>query len=248
VDTPQSEKPGVRWVVPAGIAVTAGVLIGAATPAGAVVVTEIQDFMDFYSGVFTLIGLTTSVGAGLVATDRMILKIQHRILAQAVHRAATLISMAFLVSHVVIEILTRNADVIQILLPIGRSSTIALGTVATHLMIIVALTGMARARFATGRRPWLWRGLHWVAYAAWILALIHGLLAGRQAPAWVIWSYLGCVAAVAVALLARGLVTVRPRGGEEELPQESRSKTAKRKAAREASRSQQADDRIKVSR
>ncbi|GAA2099825.1 hypothetical protein [Actinomadura alba] len=250
MDTPQSEKPGVRWLVPAGIAVTAGVLIGAATPAGAVVVTEIQHFMDFYSGVFTLVGLTVSMVAGLVATDRMILKIQHRILAQALHRAATLISMAFLVSHVVIEILTRNADVVQVLLPIGRTSAIALGTVAAHLMIIVALTGVARARFATGRRPWLWRALHWLSYAAWILAIIHGLLAGRQAPVWVTWSYLVCVAGVGVALLARGLVTVRPRGGEEELPEESRSKAAKRKAAREASRSAQqaANERIKVSR
>ncbi|MBC6462632.1 hypothetical protein, partial [Actinomadura sp. HBU206391] len=164
MDTPQSQKPGVRWLVPAGLLATLGVLIGAATPVGAVVVAEIQRFMDFYSGVFTLVGLTLSVIAGLVATDRMILKIQHRILAQALHRAATLVATAFLISHVVIEILTKNADAVQVLLPIGRTSAIALGTVAAHLMIVVALTGLARARFATGRRPWLWRGLHGLAY------------------------------------------------------------------------------------
>lgn len=250
MDTPQSQKPGVRWLVPAGLLATLGVLIGAATPVGAVVVAEIQRFMDFYSGVFTLVGLTLSVIAGLVATDRMILKIQHRILAQALHRAATLVATAFLISHVVIEILTKNADAVQVLLPIGRTSAIALGTVAAHLMIVVALTGLARARFATGRRPWLWRGLHGLAYVAWVLAIVHGLLAGRQPAIWVTWSYLVCVAGVGVALLARGVVTVRPLGAEEELPQESRSKAAKRSAARAASRSaqQNSDKRVKVPR
>jgi DMSO/TMAO reductase YedYZ heme-binding membrane subunit len=250
VDTPQSEKPGIRWLVPAGLAATLGVLVGAATPAGAIVVTEVQRFMDFYSGVFTLVGLTLSVVAGLVATDRMILKIQHRILAQAMHRAATLVAMAFLVSHVVIEILTRNADAVQVLLPIGRTSAIAVGTPAAQLMIIVALTGVARARFATGRRPWLWRAMHGLAYVAWLLAIIHGMLAGRQPAIWVTWSYLVCVAGVGVALLARGLVTLRPRGGEAEVPPESRSTAAKRKADRAAGRSanQAAEERVKVPR
>jgi DMSO/TMAO reductase YedYZ heme-binding membrane subunit len=250
VATPQSEKPGARWLVPAGLTVTLGVLVGAATPAGAIVVTEVQRFMDFYSGVFTLVALTLSVVAGLVATDRMILKIQHRILAQAMHRAATLVATAFLVSHVMIEILTQNADVVQVLLPVGRTSAIAVGTVAAQLMIVVALTGVARARFATGRRPWLWRAMHGLAYVAWLLAIIHGMLAGRHPATWVTWSYLVCVAGVGVALLARGVVTVRPLGAEEELPQESRSKAAKRMAARAASRSaeQTADKRVKVPR
>ncbi|MBC6463681.1 hypothetical protein HKK72_38480 [Actinomadura sp. HBU206391] len=76
------------------------------------------------------------------------------------------------------------------------------------------------------------------------------MLAGRQPAIWVTWSYLVCVAGVGVALLARGVVTVRPLGAEEELPQESRSKAAKRSAARAASRSaqQNSDKRVKVPR
>ena len=45
-----------------------------------------QHFMLFYAGVFALIGLTASVGVGLVATDRIVMTPGHRVMAQAVHR------------------------------------------------------------------------------------------------------------------------------------------------------------------
>ena len=214
MESSRRAKPGPRWPALAGLAATVGVLVGAATPTGAEVVALIQRLMDYYGGVFALVGLTLSVIAGLVATDRVILWIQHRILAQALHRAITLIALAALVAHIVMKILVRDATAVHVLLPVGRTNSIAVGTLAAQLMFVVAVTGAIRGRFAGRRRPGLWRAVHGLAYVAWLLALVHGLFAGRQPAVWVTWSYALSVVGVGVALVARCVLVVGTRNAE----------------------------------
>src|SRR5215471_19724457 len=74
-----------------------------------------QHFMLYYAGVFALIGLTASVGVGLVATDRIIMTPGHRVMAQPVHRAVSFGALAFLVIHIVTEILAQRAHAIDAL-------------------------------------------------------------------------------------------------------------------------------------
>jgi hypothetical protein len=194
-----------------------GVLLGG-TSAGGVVVTGIQHFLDYYSGVLTLVTLSLSVVAGLVATDRAVLTVRHRILAQGLHRATTLVAAAFLLTHVLTRTLAGDADILQTVLPFGRTVSMGLGTVAAQVMVAVILTGLVRGRFALSRRPGLWRAAHSLAYLGWVCAMLHGLLAGRRPAAWVTWSYAGCAAMVGVALLARCLVTLRPHTAETRPP------------------------------
>ncbi|MCW2903297.1 MAG: hypothetical protein JWO67_5562 [Streptosporangiaceae bacterium] len=200
-----------------GVATALGVLLGAVA-AGGVVVAELRRFLDYYGGVLALVALSLSVVAGLVATDRAILTVRHRILAQGLHRAVTLVGTMFLLVHVLIQILTHNADAIQVVLPLGRTASMSLGTVAAQLTAIVILTGLVRGRFAISRRPGLWRAAHSLAYLGWVCAMLHGLLAGRRPATWVTWSYAGCAAVVGVSLLARALVTLRPRTAQTQRP------------------------------
>jgi sulfoxide reductase heme-binding subunit YedZ len=50
----------------------------------------------------------------------------------------------------------------------------------------------------------VWRAVHWLAYACWPLALVHGLGTGSDVrPGWLLWVSIGCTGAVALAVLAR---------------------------------------------
>jgi hypothetical protein len=171
-------------------------------------------FLLYYSGVFALIALSAAVAAGLLATDRTLMTPERRIFAQALHRTASLIGVSALANHIMLQVLAHRARVIDGFVPFmaARSTFyLGLGTVASDLFVVIIVTGALRKRFARGRRPWAWRALHVTAYAAWPMAVLHGLLAGRPAKPYVDWSYGGCLAAVALALTFRYVVAQRGR-------------------------------------
>src|ERR1700678_3840949 len=143
-----------------------------------------QRFMLFYAGVFALIGLTASVGVGLVATDRIILTPGHRVMAQAVHRAVSFGALAFLIVHIVTEILAQRVHVIDAFVPLlaqYRTFYIGLGTIASDLILVVVATSIFRKRFTAHGKAWRWRAIHYTSYASYAFGVLHGLLAGRSA-------------------------------------------------------------------
>jgi DMSO/TMAO reductase YedYZ heme-binding membrane subunit len=185
------------------------------TKAGHEIALAVQHFLLIYAGVFALVALTASVGAGLAAADRVVMSPGGRIAAQAAHRAVSFAAVAFLAVHITVEVIagrSRPSDALVPFLHPGRTFYLGLGTVASDLLIVVVVTGLLRGRFARVRPAWLWRALHAVAYLCWPLAIMHGLLAGRTAKPYVDWSYGACVAAVALALVFR--IAAGPRLGE----------------------------------
>jgi sulfoxide reductase heme-binding subunit YedZ len=54
---------------------------------------------------------------------------------------------------------------------------VGLGAVALDLVVALMVTSLVRRRLSFA----LWRAIHWSAYAAWPLALAHGLGAGTDA-------------------------------------------------------------------
>ena len=194
-----------------GVALAAG----ATTKTGHAIALAVQHFLLFYAGVFALVTLTASVGAGLAAADRVVMSPRGRIAAQAAHRAVSFAAVAFLAVHITVEVLagrSRPADALVPFLHPGRTFYLGLGTLASDLLVLIVVTGLLRGRFARVRPAWLWRALHAVAYLCWPLAIMHGLLAGRTAKPYVDWSYGACVAAVALALVFR--IAAGPRLGE----------------------------------
>jgi len=203
----------IIWASIVLLAVISGAAASGATPQGKDILAAVQRFMLFYSGVLALIALTAAVGVGVVATDRIVMGAASRVVAQAVHRAVSFAALAFLVTHIVLEILAHRSHVIDAFVPFlarGRTLYIGLGTIASDLVILLVVTGIARGRFA-GQWPWTWRAIHATAYLAWPLAIVHGLLAGRTAKPYVDWSYGACLAAVGLALVIRFVATIRSR-------------------------------------
>jgi hypothetical protein len=206
--------PRRRWpaVWAAVIAATVVAVIAAEHSShGRSIVSSIQEFLLKYAGVFALIGMTTAVGVGLLATDRIVMRPGHRVVAQSVHRGVSLGALAALVVHVALEIVAHKVGVLDVVVPfLSRFRTLytGLGTVAADLFVLIVVTGFLRGRFA-GKWPWAWRSIHAAAYAAWPLSVVHGLLGGRTADPYVDWSYGACLALVAIALAIRVVATVR---------------------------------------
>jgi predicted ferric reductase len=210
---PQVTRPRPGWrqpntIIPLSVTtlvvvalVAAGIVAGAMRP--------VWHFLNFYTGVLALVALSVSVMIGLAAADQLVLPPRRRVLAQAIHRAAAFTAVAMLVVHIVCKVVAERATAVDAFVPFlngHRTFAVGLGTLAAYLMILVAASGIVRARFAGRTRPWLWRTLHAIAYVSWPVAIIHGLAAGRGAATWVTLSYIFCVLAVALALPAR-LVT-----------------------------------------
>ena len=196
--------------ITATLAVTA-VIIGfvlVATKAGRDIDAATQRFMLYYAGVFALIGLTGSVLVGLVATDRIIMRPGHRVMAQAVHRAVSFGALAFLVIHIVTEILAQRSHVIDAFIPFlspYRTFYIGLGTIASDLVVLIVVTSILRKRFTAHGRAWRWRAIHYSSYVAFVVGVLHGLLGGRTADPYVDWSYGFAIAVTALGLAVRFL-------------------------------------------
>ena len=184
------------------------VLVLVMTKQGRDIDAATQRFMLFYAGVFALIGLTASVGVGLLATDRIFMTPGHRVMAQAVHQAVSFGALAFLIIHIVTEILAQRVHAIDAFIPFlspYRTFYIGLGTIASDLILLLVVTSIVRKRFTAHGKAWRWRAIHYTAYAAFVLGVMHGLLGGRYAKPYVDWSYGFAIALTALALVVRFL-------------------------------------------
>ncbi|MGX1883743.1 hypothetical protein [Streptomyces sp. NPDC055287] len=165
--------------------------------------------LDFTTGVLSLVSLTAAVAWGLLATDRLLLRPRHRLLAQGIHRATAVASLGFLLLHVTVKVSLGHVALLGALIPFGlgvsgTSGLIGFGSLAGFLMVVAASTGALRSAFATpGRTAGRWRSLHMVAYPAWGSALVHGLFTGRPAAGWVVTMYALSLTAVVGALSLR---------------------------------------------
>ncbi len=219
----------VRKVVAAMVAATVIVVFMLVmTGAGHDIDAATQHFMLFYAGVFALIGLTGSVLVGLVATDRIVMKPGHRVMAQAVHRAVSFGALAFLVLHIVTEILAQRVHVIDAFIPFlspFRTFYIGLGTIASDLILLIVITSILRKRFTAHGKAWRWRAIHYSSYAAFVFGVLHGLLGGREAKPYVDWSYGFAIAVTALGLAVRCLaISLRPKESLSSAPSSDRSR------------------------
>jgi hypothetical protein len=83
-----------------------------------------------------------------------------------------------------------------------RPFWLGLGAVAFDLLLAVAVTSLLRRRL--GHRAW--RMTHWLAYASWPTALLHGLGTGSDVKSsWSLALTAVCVVAVAAAVSVRAL-------------------------------------------
>jgi DMSO/TMAO reductase YedYZ heme-binding membrane subunit len=157
------------------------------------------------TGVVALLLLTASVALGTLSSLRWKSNRMPRFVVGGLHRNLTLLAVAFVVVHVVTTVADGFAPIklTDGLLPFRspyRPLWLGLGTVAFDLVLALVVTSLVRVRL--GYRSW--RLVHWFAYAAWPLALLHAFGTGSDARfGWMAALGFASCAAVASIVLVR---------------------------------------------
>src|ERR1039457_1665529 len=159
------------------------------------------------TGVVSLLLLTLTVVLGVIDVRRWSTPAWPRFALDSLHRSVSMLVLVFLGLHIVTAALDSFAPIalLDAVVPfIGsyRPLWLGLGAVAFDLLLAVAITSMLRERL--GHRAW--RITHWLAYACWPIALLHGLGTGSDVKsAWLLALTAICVVAAAIAVCMRTL-------------------------------------------
>lgn len=157
------------------------------------------------SGAVALVLLTASVVIGIAAIARLRAPGFPRFMVDGLHRTVSLLSLVLLVIHILTSVLDGFAPIslVNAVIPFTgayRPLWLGLGAVSFDLLLAVTVTSLIRRRL--GHRTW--RGVHWLAYACWPVAVLHGFGTGSDVhQAWMLIINIACIAAVLVAVVGR---------------------------------------------
>jgi sulfoxide reductase heme-binding subunit YedZ len=156
-------------------------------------------------GVVSLLLLTAVVALGVAGATRWRSTRWPRFVVAGLHRNLSLLALVFIALHVITTVADGYAPIslLNAVVPFTspyRPVWLGLGAVALDLLLALTVTSLLRARIGYRR----WRALHWLAYASWPVALVHGLGTGTDARlGWMQAIAIACVASVAAAVLWR---------------------------------------------
>ena len=157
------------------------------------------------TGVVTLLLVTAVLLLGILVNRQGRLPGLPSFAVTGLHRNVSLLAVAFLAIHVITAIADPYVaiGVAAAVLPFASAYKpfwLGLGAISLDLIAALILTSLARGRMS--RRAW--RGIHWLAYAAWPLAVVHSLGSSSDARSGLVLGVLaGCVLAVTAALAWR---------------------------------------------
>lgn len=161
------------------------------------------------AGAVTFLLLSCVVVLGILSTRRVQSRAWPRFLTNGLHRNLALMTLVFLALHVVTAVVDpfTNLGWAAALIPFSsyyRTFWLGLGVISFELLLAIVLTSLVRGFL--GHRAW--RLIHWMTYASWPVAVIHGLGAGTDTwSAWMLAISAACVAGVGVAIAVRVTAT-----------------------------------------
>jgi methionine sulfoxide reductase heme-binding subunit len=157
------------------------------------------------AGAVSLVLLSTVVVLGVLSALRLQSTSWPRFLTTGLHRNIALTAVVFLSLHIVTAIVDPFTHLgwAAALIPFSsyyRTFWLGLGAVALELLLAIVVTSLVRGLIGHSA----WRAIHWLAYASWPVAILHGF--GTGTDVWSVW-FLAlsaiCIGAVAVAALFR---------------------------------------------
>jgi|HubBroStandDraft_1064217.scaffolds.fasta_scaffold202335_1 sulfoxide reductase heme-binding subunit YedZ len=157
------------------------------------------------TGAVALLLFTLAIVLGVVDVERWSTARWPRFVIDSLHRNAALLALVFLAVHILSAVLDSFASIsiVDAFVPfVGsyRAFWLGLGAVAFDLVLAVILTSLLRARMGFAS----WRAVHWLTYASWPIALLHGLGTGSDASSsWLLALTVVCTVAVLAAVLTR---------------------------------------------
>ena len=156
-------------------------------------------------GLLAYVLLTASVAMGIALSLGWRSPRWTRFVTNELHRFVTLVAIVFTGIHTLAVAVDpfigfTPAEVLVPMLSHYRPIWVALGIVATYLLLAIYASEWVRPRI--GYR-W-WRRFHYLSFAGFVLALVHGVATGSDTRApWAIVLYAGSVVLVGALLVAR---------------------------------------------
>ena len=134
------------------------------------------------TGIVALILLTATMVLGILTAGRAKSRSWPAFAQAELHKRISIMAMVFVAIHVLTSVLDTYVHLGwgSIFVPFSSSYKplwTGLGTVAVDLMIAVAVSSALRQRIS----PSTWRGIHWLAYGSWPVAMAHALGEGTDA-------------------------------------------------------------------
>jgi methionine sulfoxide reductase heme-binding subunit len=163
------------------------------------------------SGVVALALLTVTVVLGLLNRSRIATDRWPRFVVDRLHRNASLLAVVFLCAHIVTATTDKFVSIglLDAVIPFHgsyRTLWVGLGAVALDLLVALIITSLVRARLGVKT----WRGIHWLAYLAWPVAVAHGLGIGTDSSqVWMLAIAALCIGSVLVAVAVRVATATR---------------------------------------
>ena len=170
------------------------------------------------TGVVGLVLLTGTVVIGVVASVGWTRDRWPRFFSQHVHRNLSLLCLGFVAVHVATTVGDGYVpiDVADAFVPFRspyRPLWVGLGALALDLLLAVLMTSALRHRIGYAN----WRFVHWLAYACWPIAVLHGLGTGSDASLGPVLAVDATCTAVVLAAVAWRLATGRTFGTAQRL-------------------------------
>jgi sulfoxide reductase heme-binding subunit YedZ len=157
------------------------------------------------SGVVSLLLLTAVSALGIATVSRWRPGRIPRFVTLGLHRNISLLAVAFLSVHVLTAVIDPQASVsaVAVIAPLpSHRYALWLGLAALALDLVVALVVTSLLRHRLPLR--FWRAVHWLAYLAWPVALLHGAGMGTDAgSSWMLAVDAACIAIFAGAVVLR---------------------------------------------
>jgi methionine sulfoxide reductase heme-binding subunit len=134
------------------------------------------------TGIVALVLLTGTLVLGILTAGRMRTRSWPAFAQADLHKRVSLLAMVFLAFHVLTSVLDTYVNVgwAAVIVPFAspyRPVWTGLGTVGVDLILAVAISSALRQRI----RARTWRGIHWLAYGSWPVAMSHSLGMGTDA-------------------------------------------------------------------
>ena len=151
--------------------------------------------------------LTVTVLLGVLLAGRKTLPGWPRFAVEDVHKFANVLTWTFVAIHGGALLLDSyfNFGLIQVLVPFTapyRPVAVAAGVVGAELLAALALTNRLKDRLPYST----WRRAHYLNFAVWLLALVHGVTAGTDSgSSWALFVYLTAAASVVAATTWRAV-------------------------------------------
>ena len=157
------------------------------------------------AGGVSMILLSAVVILGVLSSLRFQSAGWPRFLTPALHRNLALMTLVFLALHIVTAVVDPFTHLgwLTAVVPFSsyyRTLWLGLGTIAFELLAAIVLTSLLRGLIGQAA----WRAVHWLSYASWPVAVVHGFGTGTDAlSAWFMVLSILCVGSVAMAIVYR---------------------------------------------